>query len=149
MSELTDFLNAAKDKNGLSLRQIADAANVSPTTVQNLLNGVTKRPDEQTVRAVADALRISGDRAVELAGVQKPEPFLLPVEADRLDPGERKVIVHMVRQLLISGGKLSTGDDASGELGASVTELRPGTATGERPRVRRAARLRPRPPHDE
>jgi transcriptional regulator with XRE-family HTH domain len=144
VSELSDYLSERARVDGLGVRAFARRCGISPTTAHRLLNGLAI-PDEETLEKVAAGLPAPLNKLIELAGVERPEPFILPSYADQLGKRELWLVRALIRQLLISSGKTPTSADEAvpQDDDDNVTQLRPGTAGRDRARVLRAAHKRP------
>lgn len=144
MSALSEYLSERARVDGLSIRGFASRCGISQTTAHRLLHG-TAVPDAETLEKVAAKLPAPLNKLVELVGVLRPEPFLLPSYADQLSRDERAMVKHVIRTVLASSGRLPASDGEAVEApseDATVTELRVGTPKRDRARVRRAAHKR-------
>jgi transcriptional regulator with XRE-family HTH domain len=110
MTKLSDYLSERARIDGLSNRAFARRCDIAPTTANRLLAG-TAKPDRETLEKVAANLPAPLDKLLELAGIEERQPFLLPAEADLLEPDERRTVVRVVRQILRSSGRLDRTDD--------------------------------------
>lgn len=156
MTALSDYLWERANAVGVeSIRGFAKRVDVAVETARRMLQG-TRVPDEDTLQRVADKLPASLRELRWLAGlpVGELEPFVLPPEANQLNRMQREVVLTVVRGLLHS----STSERVVDELGeepeaeADVTASNVTTLhqePGERPRVTRAARKRPKPTSGE
>lgn len=82
-----------------SFRDLATAADVSPSTAIACLRPGSRMPKPPTVEKVAAALGISADKLRELRGDPRAEPFKAPKDADYLDASERRAVTEVVRAL--------------------------------------------------
>lgn len=89
-----------------SLRDLATAAGVSPSTASRLIHG--ERTSQETVDAVAAVLGISGAQVWEMHGKPRTAPFTLDPDADRLSPTQRAAIKAVIRAML-EGANTSDG----------------------------------------
>lgn len=108
---LPELISARMDQLDIrSARGLAAATGIAPDTARLLLQG-KRRPDDRTLRKLADALRLPLPRVRRAADRPSGEltTFVLPPEADGLDQTQRELVVAMVRALL-----RSTGDNPLG-----------------------------------
>lgn len=100
---LGQIVKAAREKAGLSLRDLADACGGTPTssTIWAIEQDRTS-PNRATLEALAKSLRVRQALLLEAAGRAGHNlgPFVLPPEAAELTVGERKVVLDMVSALL-------------------------------------------------
>lgn len=116
MNDLSRRLKrAAKDK-GLSNRQIADAAGVSPPTVDRMMNG-TVRTQLENLDAVAEVLGIPIAEARRLT--ERPPgtstPYTGPSESRLLSGRQRQAIDELIRSIV--SARPSAGQDGEGWAG--------------------------------
>ena len=80
-----------------SLRQLAAKAEVSPSAVTRLVHQ-DGASEEETVRAIAAALRTSATKIRKLAGLPEgtERTFEIPPEADRLSPRQQRAIQELI-----------------------------------------------------
>jgi transcriptional regulator with XRE-family HTH domain len=110
MTKLSEYLSERARIDGLSNRAFARRCEIAPATANRLLAGVAK-PDRETLEKVATNLPAPLGKLLELAGIEERQPFVLPAEADLLEPDERRTVVRVVRQILRSSGRLDQADD--------------------------------------
>ena len=109
MTALSELLSAAND-NALSARAIARAANergysLNHDTAARYLRGDHGKPDEATLVALADVLRIPLARLRDAAGLpsELTEPYVPPAEASRLTRRQRLAVDEVIRSMLDPG----------------------------------------------
>lgn len=68
MNTLGDYLKEKRTERDMSMRKLADLANISHTEVKRIEDGTRKQPSPQLLRALAGALRISFDEIMHVAG---------------------------------------------------------------------------------
>jgi transcriptional regulator with XRE-family HTH domain len=103
MSDLGDFLRAQRHLADLSLRQLADIANVSNAYLSQVERGLYQ-PSAQVLKSIADALQLSAETVYEQAGLLDPDtaPERTSVEeAIRLDDAlteeQKQVLIGVYR----------------------------------------------------
>jgi transcriptional regulator with XRE-family HTH domain len=128
VSALSDALTAA-NKTGLSARGVSRVArerghSLNHDTAARYLRGDHGQPDEATLVAFADVLRVSLSTLRRAAGLPGDEtsPYTPPAEASRLTRRQRRAVDEIIRAML--------------EPGRSVTDL----GTRRRASTQRAAR---------
>lgn len=136
MTALSDYLSERKRIDGLSVREFARRCEISQTTAQRLLTGASV-PDYATLEKVAAKLPAPLNKLVELSGVERPEPFILGADADKLTDRQRRHVRALVREFLIASGEIPSPDDDP-----PVTRLAVGTPPRDRARVLRVAKQR-------
>jgi hypothetical protein len=121
LSALSDYLNAHIPV-GWTKRDFVRAldATIDRSTVYRYLNGLhSKTPPEFVLAAFAQTLGCSVVELREAAGVAigEEEPWVPPLEANRLSRGQREALETFIRATvaLESSGR---GDASLGELGA-------------------------------
>jgi transcriptional regulator with XRE-family HTH domain len=100
---LAAYLRRRMDELGIgSDRALAARVGVAHGTISKLMRGVTRVPDEVTLRRLADGLPAPLPLLRELAGRPRGDlgPFRLPPEADQLDTDQRALVVAVIRGLL-------------------------------------------------
>lgn len=102
---LAELVAAERQRQGLSLRQVADLAGglITHSTVHAIERGERESFDDDTLDGLAKALSVPIDRVRKAAGVRRPdtdEPFVLPKRANRLTRKERQLVTDMVDALL-------------------------------------------------
>lgn len=151
VNALSEYLEEKARTDGLSIRGFARRCEIAIETARRLLTG-RGQPDDETLQKVADKLPAPLGKLRELAGVSSdvPEPFVLPSWADKLTPDERRTVRGVARQILASSGRLG-GEDRQPEQGETPAEHTGGNVrvlhpnAPDLPRVKRAARKRPKP----
>jgi phage I-like protein/DNA-binding XRE family transcriptional regulator len=73
-SRLGDRLKALRDERGLTTADLADAARVSPSTMQAILDGDIARPPDPRLRALADLLGVSLQALLRMVPEGRREP---------------------------------------------------------------------------
>ncbi|GAA1755117.1 tetratricopeptide repeat protein [Luedemannella helvata] len=63
-SDFGGLLRTCRRAAGISQRQLADRAGISPAAIRDLEQGRTRRPQRRSVDAMVSALRLTGDNAV-------------------------------------------------------------------------------------
>lgn len=118
MTRLSEYLSERARIDGLSNRAFARRCDIAPTTANRLLAG-TAKPDRETLEKVAEKLPAPLNRLLELAelGLEDPQPFTLPPEANLLTPEERRTVVRVVKQILRSSGRMDRPDENEGNDG--------------------------------
>ncbi len=150
MTALGDYVKDKLREQGWSLRAFAERIDASHSTISRVLNGDGSQAEE-TLRKIADGLpgvSFSTLRQLAVGSKGDLEPFKVPVEFDRLDRDERRVVLAVGRQLLVSRGAAATAgqDDTTpvgdAERGGTVTAFPPAAVNQDGKRVTRAARKR-------
>jgi hypothetical protein len=100
VSDLSDYLNeVARERDAIGPRPFAALADIPYSTARRLLDG-SKRPAEETLRKVADNLRLSFDKLRRLNGMRPAmEPFILPSQASRLTMRQRRLVIGVILEL--------------------------------------------------
>lgn len=65
---LGEFIEHLRKEKGMSMRQVAELANISHTEVKRIEDGVRKQPSPQVLRFLAKALDTPYEELMELAG---------------------------------------------------------------------------------
>ena len=68
MNTLSAFLKKKRTEKEMSMRKLAELANISHTEVKRIEDGTRKQPSPQVLRAIAGALGISLDEIMMIAG---------------------------------------------------------------------------------
>lgn len=68
MAELGAYIKKIRMENGLSIRKVAEAADISHTEVKRIEDGLRKQPSPQILRSLAAALNTSYEELLEEAG---------------------------------------------------------------------------------
>ncbi|MFQ7244156.1 MAG: helix-turn-helix domain-containing protein [[Eubacterium] siraeum] len=68
MSELGDHIKRIRTEKGLSIRNVAESANISHTEVKRIEDGIRKQPSPQVLRSLAVALNVPYEELMETAG---------------------------------------------------------------------------------
>lgn len=109
-----------------SFRALADKAELGTTTVTSLVYG-RRQSDEQTVQAVADALRlkVTTIRSWASQALGQEAPFELPPEANQLNQRQRQAILTVVRTMLDPAGQVdaTTGSGKTENAIGQVVDL--------------------------
>lgn len=134
-------VNIGNPRNGQpSIRALAERAGVAPETVRRMIRGDGVADPENTVPAVAEALRLSPVTVSKWVGQARTirEPYAPPGDANLLSRDERKAIDEMIR--LLAASKRGAERDEGPEN--TVTPLlraahKRGKATPTRPSRRR------------
>lgn len=104
MTTLRDLIQAAKDRSGLGVREIARTAErhghrLSPSSVSNILNGKTSSVSAETAQALSAVLGIPLEEITTsmMTGPDLGE-WVPPVEARSLTGTQRRLIEDVIRQ---------------------------------------------------
>lgn len=102
---LSELVAAERQRQGLSLRQVADRSGglITSSTVHAVERGDRQTFEDDTLDGLAKALDLPIDRVRKAAGVRRPdtdELFVLPRRAQRLNRRERQVVLDVVDALL-------------------------------------------------
>lgn len=134
MTALSDLLTAA-NKAGLSARAIARTArdrghSINHDTAARYLRGDHGRPDEATLVAFADVLRIPLAKLRTAANLpaEQTAPYSPPPEASRLTRRQRRAVDEIIRAMLEPTRSVVTGLPAAnlaGRRAARHGELEP------------------------
>lgn len=114
VSPLAQRFQAARDKAGLSNRQIAIAAGVSAPTVDRLMKGdVDTKP--ANLDAIATVVGVPIAEARELAGMPPVNggPYAAPDESRLLDKRQRAALDELIRSM-VSPRSLDEADEGTG-----------------------------------
>lgn len=117
---LARLLHARMDALGItSIRGLAKRAGIGNETARRLfIPG--RRPAETTLQRLADNLGMPLTDLRRATG--RPTggygPFVLPAEADQLDPHQRHVVLAMIRALLHTASPVSVRDEGDTTLRA-------------------------------
>lgn len=147
MTALGDYVRDKLREQGWSIRAFALRIDASHSTIIRVLNGEGSQA-EDTLRKISDGLPgVSLAKLRELSGLPagEREPFRVPPEFDRLDRDERRVVLAVGRQLLVSKGAASAAgldDTTPVGGGGTVTAFPPAVVNQDGKRVTRAARKR-------
>ena len=95
METLAKILRKTREELGHSQRWVADRAGISNTSLRKIEEGITKKPEVETLARLAKALRLSFELLMEKAGylpeTNKEEYLYIPPEMlDGLDFKERE-----------------------------------------------------------
>lgn len=82
-----------REKKGLSIRGLAEAADVDATWVSRLERGIYAKPDPRLIRAVADAIGVAASRLFAAAGYEDEQqlPQFAPYLRAKYDLPEEAV----------------------------------------------------------
>jgi transcriptional regulator with XRE-family HTH domain len=122
-------------RNGVpSFRSLAERADVSVETVRQAILG-TREPDDATVRALADALRVDVRKVSGWVGQTRTvrTPYEPPAEAGLLDQRERRAVDEVIR-LLAASKRQAAEQPSRAEFGLAASDPETGRADGERRR---------------
>lgn len=106
MTTLSDFLSLRREMLNLSSRKIAELANdagyrLSHTTAADYLAGRRDNPDEETINALASALRVRPEAIRELT--DKPEDrgeYVPPSTANNMTNEQRKIVDDVIKMFV-------------------------------------------------
>lgn len=114
MTALSELL-AKSNRSGLSARAIARAArerghSINHDTAARYLRGDHGRPDEATLVAFADVLRVPLARLRVAADLpaEQTAPYTPPAEASRLTRRQRRAVDEIIRAMLEPGRAVLT-----------------------------------------
>lgn len=133
-------VKATDPRNGRpSWNRLAELAGVSTSTI-TLMAGGKRRTSLDTVRKVAEALRVAPEDVLEWIGRgQQVRPYEVPAEVDLLTERQQKALTELIRAIAAD----TAGGEHGGDTAAtSVTELTPRERM-QQP-TRRAARRDPK-----
>ena len=68
MAELGSYVKKIRLEKGLSIRKVAESADISHTEVKRIEDGVRKQPSPQVLRSLAAALNTPYEDLMEAAG---------------------------------------------------------------------------------
>lgn len=110
-----EFIKQQRERANLSLRRLAERAEVSNPYLSQIERGI-RRPSAEILKRVSRALEISAETLYTRAGLieegSKAPSVVEAVEADRkLSPRQKKVVLDLYRAL-IEAGTLSEEDPA-------------------------------------
>jgi len=101
-STLGEYLHAAREKAGISQRQLASRVGIHNSYLARLENGETANPSAELLQTIADVLEISSTDLLGFIGVKPPEglPELAPYLRAKYrldDAAVRELADHMRR----------------------------------------------------
>ena len=106
MTDVGEFIRMQRRLARLSLRQLADLADVSDAYLSQVERGLYK-PSAQVLKSVADALQVSAETVFRHAGLldEDDEPGALNVEAairldERLSAEQKETLIAVYRGFL-------------------------------------------------
>ena len=115
MSALSDVLTAA-NTGGLSARAVARLAqkrgySLNHDTAARYLRGDHGRPDESTLLALAEVLDVPLTALRAAAGLpsEETDPYVPPLEANRLSRRQRRAVDEIIRAMLDPGSTRAAG----------------------------------------
>lgn len=125
MSTLSEYVSGLSVDKGMSLRQLADLTGISVEAARRLTKGHAGTSDATLERVAAKLPGADLRKMRELAGTsQKKKPFVVPREFDELTYAERRVVIGVGRQILMSSGRIDQAfDDAADADDAEVTQI--------------------------
>lgn len=125
VSALSEYVSALSVDKGMSLRQLAELTGVSVEAARRLVKGHGGTSDATLERVAAKLPGADLRRMRELAGTASAtKPFEAPREFDQLTYAERRVVIGVGRQILISSGRLDQEFDETGAFDAEdVTQI--------------------------
>lgn len=68
MNELGSFIKEKRTEKGLSIRKLAELADISHTEVKRIEDGIRKQPSPQVLRSIASALGVPYENLMTVAG---------------------------------------------------------------------------------
>ncbi len=68
MSELGSYIRTKRQEKGLSIRRLAELAEISHTEIKRIEDGIRKQPSPQVLRSIATALGVSYEELMAAAG---------------------------------------------------------------------------------
>lgn len=74
MAELGSYVKKIRLEKGLSIRKVAESADISHTEVKRIEDGVRKQPSPQVLRSLATALNTPYEDLMEAAGYIDEDP---------------------------------------------------------------------------
>src|SRR5688500_2515077 len=141
VSYLAEYLQQQERLRDLPWREVGLLFGTSHETARQVVQG-KRTPDDATLERIAANLPgVSLPKLRRCAEMDRSGPFRLPKDADMLDANEREAVLTVVRQLLLSSGKVEE-PRRSWKQDSNVTRLPTPGRNGEQP-VKRAARKRP------
>jgi transcriptional regulator with XRE-family HTH domain len=107
-SDLGGFIRQQRERANLSLRRLAEKAEISNPYLSQIERGV-RRPSADILKSLSRALEISANSLYTRAGLidedLPPASVFDSIEADeRLAPDQKKVLLDMYRALVRSDG---------------------------------------------
>ncbi len=116
MTRLSEVLTAA-NTGGLSARAVARRAqerghSLNHDTAARYLRGDHGRPDESTLLALADVLAVPLATLRAAAGLpsEQTDPYIPPLEANRLSRRQRRAVDEIIRAMLDPGTARTAGE---------------------------------------
>lgn len=141
MPYLAEYLQQQERLRDLPWREVGALFGTSHETARQVVQG-KRIPDDATLeRIAANVPGVSLPKLLRFAQMDRSGPFQLPKDADMLDEDERQAVLTVVKQLLLSSGKVNA-PRPSWRRDSNVTRLPAPDSNGEQ-RVKRAARRRP------
>jgi transcriptional regulator with XRE-family HTH domain len=111
-SDLGQFIRQQRERANLSLRRLAEKAEISNPYLSQIERGIRK-PSAEILKSLSRALEISANSLYTKAGLIDEEPPHLTVfEAidadDKLDGDQKKVLLDMYKALVRTNGSVAT-----------------------------------------
>jgi transcriptional regulator with XRE-family HTH domain len=110
--DLGTFIRQQRERANLSLRRLADKADISNPYLSQIERGIRK-PSAEILKSLSRALEISANSLYKRAGLIDEE--LVPTSVfeaigadERLDTAQKKVLLDMYRALSRSNGSVTT-----------------------------------------
>ncbi len=109
-SDLGEFIRQQRERANLSLRRLAEKAEISNPYLSQIERGIRK-PSAEILKNLSKALEISANSLYSKAGLIDDEtagPTVTEaIDADkRLNPDQKRVLVDMYRTLIRSNGSV-------------------------------------------
>lgn len=103
MSEVGDFIKQQRERSALSLRKLAERAEISNPYLSQIERGLRK-PSGEIMKAIAKALYLPAEALYERAGLIE-ERDLPPVEEavhsdHRLNPNQKEALLEIYRSFI-------------------------------------------------
>jgi len=110
-SDLGEFIRQQRERANLSLRRLAEKAEISNPYLSQIERGI-RRPSAEILKSLSRALEISANSLYSKAGLIDEElPPATVFEAigadDRLGADQKKVLLDMYRALVRSNGSMT------------------------------------------
>lgn len=105
------FVDPRGASNRPSMRRLAEAANLSNSTIANTLHGRTT-PSAEVLSAISDALRVPLREVHAAAGVAATDarrPYEWPAEADQLTTRQRSAVTELIRAMVAGNERPGAG----------------------------------------
>lgn len=93
--ELKNIIESAREKKGISQRELAKATGISRSTLNDLINGKIKKVDIDDLRKIAETLDMSLENLLKVAGY---DDFLCYLSLDKYKNKSTRDLKNMIEQ---------------------------------------------------